>query len=327
MTISKETADWLTDSDPVLRWQVERDLFGLDKEVWQQTKRLAGSEGFGARLLSLQDEDGTWAGGAYFPKRDDPRAVVHPDDESGQPYIATTWSLNQLREWGVDLELLGDTAEKLQATCRWEFEDLPYWGGEVDCCINAFTLANGAWLGQEVSHIADWFLDHQLEDGGWNCDWIEGAKRSSFHSTLNSLIGLLDYEVRVGKDERLNWARKRAEEYLLSRRLMFGLKSQDLVGPWVGQFKSPARWRYSALRALNYFRDAGQFDKTPIDSRLREAVDLVKSLENQNGRWLNHGAEKGTVWFETDAPAGHESKWVTFFAIRAISWWEGPLDA
>jgi hypothetical protein len=318
---SNATVDWLIDSDPALRWRVEKDLLGLDQEVWEKTRSLTGLEGFGARLLQLQDTDGTWAGGAYFPQRRDPRAIVHPDDESGQPYVATTWSLNQLREWGVDSRLLRDTAKKLEESCKWEYENLPYWAGEVDCCINAFTLANGAWLGQDVSHIADWFLDHQLEDGGWNCDWIEGAKKSSFHSTLNSLIGLLDYEVRVGRNESLYQARKRAEEYLLSRRLIFGLKSQDLVGPWVGHFKSPARWRYSALRALNYFRDANQFDNSSKDSRLGEAVDLVKSLETQNGRWLNFGPEKGSVWFETDVSAGQESKWVTFFATRVVTWW------
>lgn len=321
MKISNATADWLIDSDPALRWRVEKDLLGLGKEVWQETRSLTGLEGFGARLLQLQDVDGTWAGGAYFPKRDDPRAIVHPDDESGQPYIATTWSLNQLREWGVDSRLLGDTAKKLEDSCKWEYENLPYWAGEVDCCINAFTLANGAWLGQDVAHIADWFLEHQLDDGGWNCDWIEGAKNSSFHSTLNSLIGLLDYEDRVGRNESLHQARKRAEEYLLSRRLIFSLRSQELVGPWVGHFKSPARWRYSALRALNYFRDANQFDNSSKDSRLREAVDLVRSLETQNGRWLNFGAEKGSVWFETDVSAGQESKWVTFSATRVMTWW------
>lgn len=233
VNLSEQTISWLMDSDPALRWQIEKNILDLNPDVWQQTKALTGFEGFGARLLQLQDEDGTWAGGAYFPKRQDSRALTHADDELGQPYIATTWSLNQLREWGVDPKHLGNTAQKLAATCKWEYEDLPYWQGEVDCCINAFTLANGAWLNQDVSSIAKWFLEHQLEDGGWNCEWIEGAKNSSFHSTLNSLFGLLDYEVRMGKDDRIRQARKAAEEYFLSRRLLFGLKSQEQVAPWV----------------------------------------------------------------------------------------------
>ena len=70
---------------------------------------------------------------------------------------------------------------------RWEYKNLPYWSGEVDCCINAWTLANGVWLGVDVIGLVDWCLEHRLPAGGWNCEWVEGCTRSSFHSTLNSL--------------------------------------------------------------------------------------------------------------------------------------------
>ena len=57
----------LRDSDPALRWQVERDLLGEPPEVWEATRARVATEGFGARLLALQDPDGQWAGGAFFP--------------------------------------------------------------------------------------------------------------------------------------------------------------------------------------------------------------------------------------------------------------------
>src|SRR5690606_40112695 len=66
---------------------------------------------------------------------------------------------------------------------RWEYDDLPYWGGEVDCCINAFTLANGTWLGADVSSLPQWFVDHQMDEGGWNCEWVEGSTRRSEEHT------------------------------------------------------------------------------------------------------------------------------------------------
>ena len=152
--------------------------------------RASPTEGFGARLLARQDPDGQWAGGAFFPRPTSTRA----GEDDGQPWTATTWSLNSLRDWGLDAAALAGTAEKLAANSRWEYDDLPYWGGEVDCCINSWTLANGVWLGADVDGIAQWFLDHRLPDGGWNCEWVEGSTRSSFHSTLNSLKGLLYYE-------------------------------------------------------------------------------------------------------------------------------------
>lgn len=141
----------MLDTDPALRWQVERDLVGAPPEVWEATRARIAREGFGARLLALQDPDGQWAGGAFFPKNVDFSA---PEAAEGQPWTATTWTLNALREWGLDAATVRDTAQLLAANSRWEYDDLPYWGGEVDCCINADTLANGAWLGADVSGIA-----------------------------------------------------------------------------------------------------------------------------------------------------------------------------
>lgn len=322
MNISDATRDWLLDSDPALKWQVERDLLGLNEPIWQSTRQLTNTTGFGAKLLSLQDADGQWAGGAYFPGRNEPRAIHREDDSEGQPYIATTWSLNSLREWGVDAALLGDTAQRLEANSHWEYDDLPYWGGEVDCCINAFTLSNGSWLGLDMSQNAEWFLDRQLADGGWNCEWVEGATVSSIHSTLNSLIGLLDYEQRTGKDARVTEARMRAEEYLLARKLMYRLSTGDLIRESVAQSGSPFRWRYSILRALDYLRTASVFDETKPDPRIAESIEIIRAAANENGRWINERREKGAVWFDVDAPTGEESKWLTFVALRVLKWWD-----
>ena len=221
--------DWLLDTDPALRWQVERDLLDAPEEAWVATRALVATEGFGAELLSLQDPDGQWAGGAFFPSDfafDGPEAAPG----AGQPWTATTWGLNSLREWGLDASVLAGTAEKIAANSRWEYDDLPYWGGEVDACINAFTLANGAWLGADVSALARWFPEHQLPDGGWNCEWVEGSTRSSFQSTLNTIKGLLWYERHTGGDDSLRVARRAAEEYLLERRLMYRRTTGEIVG-------------------------------------------------------------------------------------------------
>jgi len=320
VNISQENINWMLDSDPALKWQVERDILGLPEIHWQKTRALTSSEGFAAKLLALQDEDGQWAGGAYFPTREDARALPYVEGEKGQPYIATTWTLNSLREWGVDASVLGDTADRLDAGCKWEYDDLPYWGGEVDCCINAFTVSNGAWLGRDMSANVQWFLDHQLEDGGWNCEWIEGDLRSSFHSTLNALVGLLDYEVRTGKNEKVADARKRAEEYLLQRRLMFRLSTGEPVGPWLHDLAYPFRWNYTIIRALNYFRDSAVFSGTQPDPRIAEAAEALAAMANDNGRWVTNDRIPGQVWFDVDTPVGEESKWLTFFALRALAW-------
>jgi hypothetical protein len=311
---------WLLDTDPALRWQVERDLLCAPAERWESTRARIATEGFGARLLALQDPDGQWDGGAYFPGNYFADAAAQ--QEAGQPWTATTWSLTTLREWGLDARALEGTAEKLAANSRWEYEDLPYWHGEVDCCINGFTIANGAWLGADVAGLAQWFVDHRLADGGWNCEWVDGAARSSVHSTLNSLTGILYFEAMTGGTPELREARHAGEEYLLERRLLRRLSTGEYFGPWVTRMAYPFRWEYSALRVLDYFRDAARHDGTAPDPRLAEAIDAVRSARQADGTWMQEHRFPGRSWFEIDVQPGHSSPWLTFVATRVLDWWD-----
>lgn len=318
--MNDDLIEWLLDSDPALRWQVERDLLGAPAGVWEVTRSRVASEGFGARLLALQDPDGQWAGGAFFPGDFDfhgPEA----QEGAGQPWTATTWSLNMLREWGLDPSVLEGTAERLAANSRWEYDDLPYWEGEVDCCINAYTLANGAWLGADVSGLVSWFAEHQMADGGWNCDWVEGSVRSSFHSTLNSLKGLLSYEAMTGQSTR--GIRRRGEEYLLERRLYRRLSTGDPVGPWVFRFAYPFRWFYNVLNAAEYFCGASSIDGTPPDPRMADAIENIRDQRRPDGTWIQARRHPGRVWFEVDVEAGEPSRWLTLSGSRVLDWWDG----
>ncbi|MFB9905755.1 squalene cyclase [Allokutzneria oryzae] len=310
---------WLRDSDPALRWQVERDLMDEPPEVWEATRARIATEGFGAQLLALQDPDGQWAGGAFFPADFD-----FQEGAAGQPWTATTWTLNSLREWGLGSAVLRErrTAELLAENSRWEYENLPYWGGEVDCCINAWTVANGLWLGADVTGIVDWFLEHRLPDGGWNCEWVEGSTRSSFHSTLNSLKGLLAYDLATGGTEATRAARRSGEEYLLRRGLFRRLSTGEPVAPWVDRFAYPFRWFYSVLNAVEYFRQATQVDGGTPDPRMADAIELIRAARQPDGTWLQARRHPGRVWFEVDAPAGAPSKWLTLFGTRVLAWWD-----
>jgi hypothetical protein len=319
MATDPQVLDWLLDSDPALRWQVERDLADAPPEVWQATRGRVATEGRAAELLSKQDADGQWAGGAFFPAG----FFGSPEsEEPGQPWTATTWVLKDLREWGVDAARLDGTAEKIAANSRWEYDDLPYWGGEVDVCINSYTLAAGAWLGADVSALAAWFPAHRLADGGWNCEAEEGDSiRSSFHSTLNALRGMLAYE-RITGDTSLRDARHGGEEYLLERRLMYRASTGELVGDFVPQFVYPNRHRYSVLAALDHFRDAALLEGTQPDPRLGDAVEVVRAARQPDGTWLQGARLPGRTWFDVDVPPGEPSKWLTLFGTRVLEWWD-----
>lgn len=311
--------DWLLDSDPTLRWQVERDLAGAPPGTWTATRARIATEGFGARLLAAQDADGQWAGGSFFPA-----GFFDSDEPSrpGQPWIATTWVLRDLREWGLDAAALADTAEKLAANSRWDYGDLPYWGGEVDVCINSYTLATGAWLGADVAQLAAWFPAHRLADGGWNCEAEEGdSVRSSFHSTLNAVHGMLQYE-RITGDESLRDARHGGEEYLLHRHLMRRATTGEMVGDFVTEFVYPNRHRYSALTALDHFREVALFEGAPPDPRLADAIEVVRAARQPDGTWLQGTPLSGRTWFDVDAAEGEPSRWLTLIGGRALAWWD-----
>lgn len=327
MPIDEVLLTWMLDSDPALCWQVERDLAHAPSAVWQATRARVPDEGFGAALLAKQDPDGQWAGGAFFPAGfdfDGPEA----QPGAGQPWTATTWSLKSLREWGVEPERLEGTVEKLRANCTWEYDDLPFWDGEVDACINAWTLAAGAWLGADVTGIAQWFVDHRMDEGGWNCEWVEGSTRASFTSTLNAIEGILFYEQATGGTPELRAARRAGEEYLLRRRLLYRETTGELFAPWAVRFAYPFRSFYSALHAVDYFRTASLHDGAAPDERIADAVEVIRAARRADGTWEQERRHPGRVWFEIDVPAGEPSKWLTFHALRALEWWDrgSPSD-
>jgi hypothetical protein len=324
--VAAPLTNWLLDSDPALRWQVERDITHEPREVWENTRARIATEGFGARLLACQDPDGQWAGGAFFPADfdfDGPEAA----DGAGQPWTATTWTLNSLREWGLDSTVLRErgTAELLAANSRWEYEDLAYWDGEVDCCINAWTVSNGLWLGANITGIVDWFVEHRLADGGWNCEWVEGSTRSSFHSTLNALKGLLDYDAATGGTDATRAARHSGEEYLLTRGLFRRLSTGQPVAPWVDRFRYPMRWSYTVLNAAEYFRQRSLFAGTAPDPRMADAIALIRAARRPDGTWIQTDVLPGRVWFDVDVPEGEPSKWLTLSGIRVLDWWDAHV--
>ena len=107
---------------------------------------------------------------------------------AGQPWTATTWTLNTLREWGLDAAVLRErrTAELLAANCRWEYENLPYWGGEVDCCINALDrspTASGSAPTSPASPTGSSSTDWPTAGGTASGSRARRARRSTPRST------------------------------------------------------------------------------------------------------------------------------------------------
>ncbi|GAA1890410.1 hypothetical protein [Asanoa iriomotensis] len=313
--------DWLLDADPAIRWQVLRDLAGAPADVVAAEQARVAREGWGARLLALQDDDGSWAGGACFPgqgyRHTGPDHEPPPDGQDGQPWVSTLPTLDVLVELGVDPadERVRPAVEAVRDHVVWEHEGQRFFDGEVEACINGRTVRAGAYFGQPVEGIVDRLLREQYDDGGWNCELEFGSKVSSFASTINVLEGLLAYE-RSGGAQDVSAARRGGEEYLLTRHL-FRRKTTGAVvdDDWL-LFSFPPRWHYDVLRALDYFRDAGG----PPDERLGEALDVVERKRLPDGTWLLENTHPGLVFFSLEAGDGQASRWNTLRAMRVLAW-------
>jgi hypothetical protein len=308
--------DWLLDSDPAIRWQVLRDLVVAPAEAVEAERARVATEGWGARLLALQGEDGQWAGGACFPAR----SFNWRAENQGQPWTSTLPTLQLLRDFGVDprSERVRRAVEEVREHCRWEHAGQPFFSGEVEPCINGRTVALGVYFGENVDGVVDRLIGEQLEDGGWNCEAENGSVRSSFATTINVLEGLLAHERAKGGSAESIAARRRGEEYLLERRLMRRRSTGDVVDPAWLQFSFPVRWHYDGLRALEYFQAVGD----EPDPRMSEAIDLVRSKQQPDGTWLLENTHPGRVHFALEDGDGRPSRWNTLRALRVVRWYE-----
>jgi hypothetical protein len=317
---SDSVINWLLDSDPSIRWQVMRDLLDAPESEWRAERAKVETEGWGARLLSYEDQDGQWAGGAFVPSDFDFREW----QEVGQPWTATSFSLSLLREFGLDpaSDRAKRAVELIGVNSRWDEGGQPYWEGEVEECINGRTAADGAYIGVDVSPIVERLVGERLPDGGWNCERANGSVRSSFASTINVLEGLLEYERATGGTAESHEARKSGEEYLLERNLFRRLSTGEPADERFLSFLHPNRWRYDILRALDYFRSAAALTGAAPNPRLGEAIDHLRSRRLEDATWPLDWSLPGRVWFDVNDGVGQPSRWVTLRAMRVLRWWE-----
>jgi hypothetical protein len=306
--------DWLLDGDPAIRSQVLCDLTGASPDDVAAERARVEHDGWGARLLALEDPDGPWAGGACFP-------ASYTGGEPGQPWTATMHSLQTLLVLGLDpaSEPARRAVELVAGNGRWEHAGQRYFDGEVEPCINGRTIEAGAYFGVDVAPIVERILDERLEDGGWNCEAENGSVRSSFDTTINVLDGLLEFERAIGGSAAVRTARRGGEEYLLERGLFRRKSTGEVADPRYLDFAFPYYWLYDVLRALDYFRRSGA-DRDP---RMAEAVAVVRSKRQPDGGWLLDRIHPGRVHFDLEGGVGTPSRWNTLRALRVLGWWDG----
>jgi hypothetical protein len=310
--LQESVIEWLLDSDPSIRWQVMQDLLNAQADEVAAERAKVATDGWGAQLLSLQGADGSWGGVAW-----------------NHGWNSTMHVLMLLRDMGLDPT--SDHARHALGLVRdhvkwqgWEaYEGNPFFIGETEPCINGQTAAASAYFREDVRSIIDRLLGEQLTDGGWNCEAGNGSTRSSFNTTICVLEALLEYELSFGARPEVTEARLRGQEYLLERHLLRRLSTgeviqQDRKGETTfTRFAFPTWWHYDVLRGLEYLRRAG----VAPDERMVEAVELVESRRQPDGRWVLDTQYPGRMPVEINEGEGQPSRWITLRALRVLNWY------
>ena len=292
---------WLLDADPAMRWQLMRDLTGGARPVIAAERARVATEGWGAELLARQSRGGKWGGA-----------------EENAGLLITFYALVVLKDLGLDptspqARKMIDRVDRL--TFKWH-NNRPFFQGETEPCINGRILGLAAYFKEPNDELAARLLAEQLEDGGWNCEAPKSV-RSSFHTTICVLEGLLEHERAGRKSAALTEARKRGENYLLARRLFRSLRTGKIIDKRWLRFSFPPFWRYDVLRGLDYLRNA----RVRPDSRAREAVESVIARRHQNGRWPLNLLHPERIPLQMETAVGSASRWNTLRALRVLRWY------
>ena len=297
--------EWLLDSDPAIRWQVLRDLTDTPAASVASERARVASEGWGPLLLDRQHPDGHWGDGITTPL-----------------WWSNMYTLVFLRDLGIDpaSERARTAIDRVRGSVTWGpgFGNSPFFAGEVEPCINGRVVALGAYFGVRSDTLVDRLLSEQLADGGWNCEAERGSVRSSFHTTICVLEGLLAFEQAYGASPPVTNARKRGQEYLLERRLLRRLSTGEIIEPAWTQLAFPSLWHYDVLRSLDHLRASGV-----QDARVEEAIAIVAKRRQGDGRWLLDVRHKNTLYEELAGPLGAANRWITLRALRVLDWF-GP---
>lgn len=307
--VTESSLPWLLAGDPAIRWQLYRDLLDAPARTVVREQSRVASEGWGARLLGLQDPEGTWAGRMYSPK-----------------WISTTYTMLLLRDLG-----LPPRNPQTQQACallldRGLYRDggIGFGWGRSETCVTGMVLSILSWFrfdDARLDTIAEHLLEQQMADGGWNCQRDFGATHSSMNTTILALEGLLNYERHrartVRKVRAVRAAQRRGREFLLDHRLFRSHRTGEVIKRDFLRLAFPPQWHFDILRGLDYFRAAG----APRDKRLHEAIEVLKSKRRPDGRWTLEHRYRARYWFQMET-IRRPSRWNTLRALRVLRWWD-----
>jgi len=322
---TSEITSWLLEPEnPSVRSFALRDLCGLreaDPRV-REAKAAIMTHGPVPRILARQKGGGSWGAEADFYER--------------SKYKGTVWTLILLAELGAD-----GADPRVHKACEFllsrsqdrESGGFAYtgsvWGGGYPSGVIPCLTGNMVWsmlrLGLQddprLKKAIDWLVRFRRFDDGdgpapRGAQFFKREPCYGRHTCHMGVVKTLKALGEIPKKRRTAEIRQTIEEgteYLLRHHLF--KRSHDLAAkakPWMAKLGFPLMWRTDALEMLDVLAGFGC-----RDDRMSEAIDLVLSKRDEEGRWRLEKGFEGRLQVPLEKE-NHPSKWVTLSALRAL---------
>jgi len=316
-------------TQPAIRYYTLRDIFGRDendKEV-KAAKAAIMASGPVPVILAAQQPEGYWdkPGASYGPK-----------------YRGTEWSLAFMAQLGADGadSRVRAGCEILLSQCIASNGGLSWNGtpsGFEQCMagIMGAALIDFGWLNdQRLQTAMEWLAQTITGEGVADASNRDTNRRyfksgnsaprfvCSKNVNLPCAWGAIKATIALSKvpaeqrTRNMQAAIKQGVDFLLSHDpavadYPFG-KGNKPSSSWF-KFGYPIGYITDVLQNLEVLAALGQAE----NPKLANALDLVISKQNQQGRWLLEHTYNGKMWVDIEKK-GQPSKWVTLRVLRVL---------
>ncbi len=322
--LKADPTDWLLESDnPSVRYFTLKDILerqGNAPDVRDARKSIM-TAGIVPRILEKQNEDGSWG--------------VPDNFYLSAKYKGTVWNIIVLAELGADGQdrrvkraaefILANSQDKQSGGFAVQSgadggdhaRVVPCLTGNMVFSLIRFGYQDNPLVQHGIEQITKY---RRFDDGiaqapkGWpyqrfpNC-WGKHTCHMGVVKSLKALAEIPAAERTPAVKETI----AQGAEYLLKHHLYKSSRDPSVIAKrfWLN-FGFPTLWKTDALEMLGVLVKLGY-----RDDRLQDAVDLVISKQDEQGRW---NMEKSwnprlLVSLEKD---GKPSKWITLQALRAL---------
>lgn len=326
--LNTDPTDWLLEEDnPSVRYFTLVDLLDKSRNNAEvvKTKQSIMTSGPVLAILEKQETGGYWGIPQDFYRR--------------SKYKGTVWNIITLAELGADGrdkrihragEFILNYAQDRQSGGFAYYSGIDGGGDHMSVtpCLTGnmvFSLIRFGFLEDpRVQKAIDWIVKYQRFDDcasitpqGWPYDRYKQCwgKHTCTMGVVKNLKALA--EIPPEKRTKLIFETiKSGAEYLLKHHLYKRSHNLALVAKekWV-RFGFLLMWETDALEMLGILGKLGYHD-----TRMQDAVDLVISKQDEQGRWLLEKSFNDRTLVKIERK-GKPSKWVTLNALRALKSW------